>query len=287
MIEHNVDYIQCSRMLSEKYNIEREHKAINGLRFYSHGYEDKLGVRYYYGNPNSKKALVIYSGRALHNHRVVGYDNIETINMLLSMGAKITRLDLCITEYIEDNLVTVDNVEQWFNEGLINSSLTKYGAKKIVALEEHYQQHTETLYIGNPKQRGSLGIFRAYDKGVELDLGKFMITRLEYEDRADKAHVSAKRLAQSKNIGSVFKTRLNVDSEQFQRICDSPEITTARGEQIDDGGIEEKNDKRWTWLLSQVAPSLRKAIEQDKAQGLGVERLQRFLDIALIDNRQV
>lgn len=282
MIEHNIDYLQCSRMLSENYNRERDHKAINGLRFYSHGYEDQLGVRYYYGNPKSKKALVIYSGRALHNHRVVGYDNIETINMLLSVGAKITRLDMCITEYVEDSLVLVEDIENWFYAGQVKSSLTKYGAKKIVALEEHYQQHTQTLYIGDMKKRGDLGIFRAYDKGFELDLGQFMITRLEYEDRGDKAHTSARRLAQHKNIGSVFKTRLDVENEVFEKLCDSPSIDMSRGQAIDDGGKEEKSNRRWEWLMSQVAPALRKAIAEDQETGLGNTRLKRFLELATI-----
>lgn len=281
--EKIIDYLQLSINYREETCRELEHEEINGLQWYKRGYRDNMGVRRYFGNPNSDKALVILSGTTLHNMRVVQWTDQQIVSDYLEKGAKITRIDFAITDFVDTSLILPSDIEQAFANKLISSSLITDGCKSIVGVrprtdsEDTDYKSTETCYIGSMKKRAKKGIFRCYDKGLELDLDKYLITRLELEDRGDKAHTSAKRFADCGDIGSVFKTRIDIHTEQFQSICDSPSIDTSRGNSLVKDDIELEYDKRWDWLFKQVSPTLKKAIAYDLENGKGTERLDDFL----------
>jgi hypothetical protein len=278
MHEIFVDYLQCSMLYREETCREQKHKDISPTKWYSRGYEDEIGVRRFYGNPKSKKAMIIYSGRALHNMRVAGWDVRERINSILANGGNVTRIDWAITDYVDEFLITPKLVKTLVRQGRVTGTLAKHGGKFIAGQKVGAPQHIETFYIGDQKKRGKSGIFRAYDKGIELGLSQDLITRLELEERGENAHNSAKRYAMRYEIPAIMNTRLQWRHNDFNRVFEAEPIDMSRGEQIQIGDERMQNDKRWQWLEKQVAPALRKAIKNDEKFGLGNERLLQFLE---------
>jgi hypothetical protein len=277
MIERHMDYFAASLVFPELSCRKNGYKIVAAIPFYKRGYQDEIGCRYYYGNPNSKKALAVLSGQACAALRNEGNSDGEIVGAFLNKGARCSRLDLAVTEYVEESLITLEAVEQWFTDGLINSAWVSGGCKAIVDIPSQGDRATQTLYIGSMDERGKKGIFRAYDKGVEMDLGQHMITRLEIEDRGDKAAVSAKRLSEGASVASVFRTRFDVNDPEFERLMQAPVADMSRGAakpKVDE--IEARN-KRWYWLINQIAPSIKQALADDKRLELGDEMFTKFL----------
>jgi len=281
----NIDYLQCSISYREENCFEQKHKQITPLAFYRRGYQDALGVRRYFGNPNTNKALIVYGGSALSNHRVVGWSNEETIEDLLTKGAKISRLDIAITDDEIDQLVKPCDITEMFTDGSISGTLCKYGCKTITSHETGAPAHIETTYIGDLKKRGTLGIFRAYDKGLESDLARDILTRIELEERGTNAHNSAKRIVKGAKLNSVMKTRIQFADKRMSRFFECEDIPIQRGDSLETVTLEDEMNKKWEWLLKTVSPTLRKAVEYDRKSGLGDERLLQFLERACIIER--
>lgn len=276
MIERHLDYLQFSATIPESKCTENGYSDVVPTRFYKRGYRDEYGSRLYYGNPNSSKALVVMSGQALENMRGHGYEDAAIIELGLKHNGEFSRLDIAVTEWVEDTLIQLEDVKAWYEQELIDSTLAKYGCKTIASVSKEGGDVLQTLYIGDMAKRGKKGIFRAYDKGIEINIGQYLATRLEYEDRGEKAHNSALRLADAGSISGVFRSRFDVKSRDFERLMDADALTTKRGK----GKFEEEdmeNERRWQWLLNQVAPSLKEAIETEETKGHGDDRLTQFL----------
>lgn len=280
MIERHLDYFTCSLHYPEAACREQNYKPVYPIKFYVRGWEDENGIRYYYGNPNSKKAFAVLSGQALSELRAAGNTDGAIVDAFLSKDARCSRLDLAVTEYIEDSLVTLEDVEQWFKRGLIKSSWVAAGCKQIVEVPQDGDKAVQTMYIGDIQERGKKGIFRAYDKGVEMDLEKHLITRLEVEDRGDKANVSANRIAKTGDIAGVFRTRFDVDSPEFERLMQSPVAELTRRSTLPKRDEIDAAAARWHWLITKIAPSIRQAIADDKKLDLGDANLSRFIAAA-------
>lgn len=280
MIERHVDYFAASINFPEIACRENEYKPVMAIKFYKRGYEDENQIRYYYGNPNSKKALAVVSGQAMSNLRMEGNTDAQIIDAFLSKGARCSRIDLAVTEWIEDDLVTLDEVESWYKQGKITSSWVAGGCKEIAEIPQDGDRAVQTVYIGDIEQRGKKGIFRAYDKGVEMDLGAFMVTRLEVEDRGDKANISANRVAKNNDVAGVFRTRFDVEDPQFERLMQSPVAELTRRSALPKRDEIEVHVGRWQWLIKQIAPTIKQAIADDKRLDLGDSNLSKFLAAA-------
>lgn len=286
MIERFLDYIQFSAELNERVCIEKQYTPVPPLAWYKRGYRNEWGFRLYYGNVKSPNlAFVVASGEPLQNIRDTGKTDAEILRWGLEVDAKFTRIDLAVTEWNTfSGMVMVSDVEKWIKADLVDSVLLKYGAKVVEEIQKAGNIQ-ETLYVGDVKQRGKKGIFRAYDKGIELDIGQYMATRLELEDRGEKAHATAKRIADYGDIAGNFRARFNVRHKDFDRLMDADVVSISRGAGKKNKEEEEENNKRWIWLMNQVAPSLRNAIASDIKQGRGTHRLQSFaLKSGMIEN---
>lgn len=277
MIERNIDYLVTSLSLSESTVIMKGFRPISPVRFYKRGYVHPMGFRLYFGNPNSKLAMVVASGETMQSLRNDQYLDAEILDWMLSQGGKISRMDLAVTEYIEDELVVLEDVEKWFVSQLIESSLINGGLKQIASVSTLAGTTRETLYIGDISHRGKQGIFRAYDKGIEMGIGSEIVTRLELELKRDKAHNVAKRLAQSNDIAGNFRTHFNVRSQDFERLMDADAVPAVRGINQVKQAEEDEINKRWDWLLNQVAPALKQAISDERKRGNGDTRLIQFM----------
>lgn len=279
MIERQIDYMQFSVMFQETNCILKGFERVSPQKFFSRGYRDKFGIRYYFGNPKSPKCSVIISGEPMQTLRDTGKLDAEIVQWALDAGAKFSRLDLAVTEWNTfDGMVTVGDIAQWANSGLIDSSLVSGGIKLLSSLKEKGLRQDETLYIGNMSKRARRGLFRAYDKGEELGIGLFMATRLELELRQDKSHTTAVRLSESNDISGNFRAYFNVKHNDFDRLMDADAVSTKRGVAKLKREEEEATAKRWEWLLNQVAPALKEAIKFEREQGRGDVMLGKFME---------
>jgi len=276
MIERYIDYMQYSAIKPERDCADMD--STTPLRFYNRGYRDGVGVRYYYGNHNSKvkKTLVVASGEALETLHSQGLSDEYIIGTAMENNASFSRIDLAVTEWVEKDLVSLWDVENWFKYGLIQSTLVDGGVKKISSVTDGGENTPETIYIGAMQKRGRLGIFRAYDKGLEEGLGGGYATRLELELRSKKAHDVAENIAYRNDFSGSFRQHFNVYAGNFDRLMDAPISEPIKRKR---GVAREKDvemDKRWAWLMQQVAPALRDAIAYDEKSGRGRDRAFNF-----------
>lgn len=277
MIERNIDYLHASLWLSETALIMKGFKPISPIKFYKRGYLHPFGFRVYFGNPNSKKAAIVASGETMQSLRNDQHLDAEILQWLLSKGGEISRLDLAVTEWIEDELVTLEDVEKWYAQGLVDSVLVAGQLKKISTSYVGGGNQVETLYIGRMSRRGRDGIFRAYDKSIELGIGSEMATRIELELKRQKAHNVAKRLAETNDIAGNFRTHFNVRHKDFERLMDADAVPAVRGKNLVKQAESEEIARRWDWLLKQVAPALKQAIKDDNIEVYGNPRVIDFL----------
>jgi len=276
-IERHIDFVVCSCAFDEQSFWTENYKPIRAVSFYKRGYEDRFGMRYFFGNNKSPKAMVVASGETLINLRDAGRQDPDVLAWLLGKKAIFTRLDLAVTDYIGSDFLSVGDVQKWYENKKITSSHVASGAKFISGYDADLQPQTQTFYVGDMRGRGKKGIFRAYDKSLDLGIGNEIITRIEIELRGSNAHQTAKRLAENDDISGNFRAKFNVDSQDFERLMDSPAVKIQRGLGIQKRNEDEKLDARWKWLMEQVAPSLKDARENDIASGRGSDRMYWFL----------
>lgn len=289
MLERFIDYIQfSSRAISAMSCIENSYSVVPAVRNYAIGYRSPLGIRVYFSTNPKNSPLVIASGETLYNLRNFGNTDSQLLAWAFEIGAKFSRIDLAVTESKEENtaeIFTMLDVKRWVADGLISSPLLLGGTRGIVSYApksavSDAKETVETIYVGNMQERGKKGIFRAYDKGIELGItAENVISRIELEIKRERANVTAKILAKEYNIAGNFRARFDVNDAVFERIMNSPAIEIKRGEGVKNREETEELDKRWQWLLTQVAPSLKKAIEEDKKLGR-VDRFNAFLHVS-------
>lgn len=289
MIERAVDYLQASSLMAESAMIMKGFKPLPPVRFYKRGYQHPNGFRFYFGNPNSNKAMMIASGEVMQSLRNDQKLDAEILGWVLGIGGEISRLDLAVTEFIEDELVTLEDVEKWYVDGLMSSALLSGGFKEISRIKEDGKAEKETLYIGDIKKRGKRGIFRAYDKGIEMGIGSEIVTRIELELKREKAHNVAKRLAETNDIAGNFRSHFNVKSKDFERLMDADAVSIHRGKNQVKEAENEEIARRWDWLLEQVAPALKRAVLDERLAGRGDARIVDFMTRAGIikDAREI
>lgn len=276
IVEKYVDYLQYSMNAKEEKFMSLS-KPIAGMMNYKRGYLQPDGTRVLFGHSNTDKALFIKSGLVLHNRRVDGLQIADLLDNILCRGANVSRIDLCLTEYVDDGLNTPEIYANLVGDGKCVSSHAKHGARYIASIGENYKDDIETVYIGDMRNRAKRGIVRVYDKGVELDIGKYLISRVEVEDKRDKAQVSAKRIASGHSVGSVLKTRVDFDDMRWINLLDADDIDMSRGKQIKPTvDADMKNSNRWAWLVNKIAPTIAKAIAYDMDSGLDDTNLNRF-----------
>jgi hypothetical protein len=278
--EKHLDYLQGSLELSETIFRDDNYKAVPPPKFYTRCYCDNRGTRYSFGNPKSKKANIIMGGRALQETRNEGYSDEQILSSLLEKGAKFTRVDMAITQDTNDVYCSLDHIQACFFAKKITSPLVARGAKKISSLELDGNEYPETFYIGDLKKRGEKGLFRAYDKGLELIGQRDLLIRLELESRKDIAHRNAVLIAKGQSIASVFRARFDIEDEKFQAVLDAPKTEIMRGLAKEKDKELDEMARRKKWLLEQVAPVMSKVIREEK----DVEALRTFLEHFIISS---
>lgn len=254
-----------------------EYKSIRGVPYYPRGYVDQGGTRFYFGKNRGFNCFVVLAGEALQYFRDAGAGDVGVLQWAHELGAKISRLDLAVTDFIDVDFLSMEDVQAWWTSGKITSSLCAGGCKVIDELLEGEERERQTLYIGDQKKRAKKGIFRAYDKGIDLGIGSEIITRIELELKREKAAIAASRIAETGDIAGNFRAYFNVNSPDFERIMEAPAIETSRGKAKPKTSWEDEVNNRWEWLINQVAPALKSAIEDDRKIDSTDKRLIEFM----------
>jgi DNA relaxase NicK len=187
---------------------------------------------------------------------------------------------MAITQDTNDVYCSLDHIQACFFAKKITSPLVARGAKKISSLELDGNEYPETFYIGDLKKRGEKGLFRAYDKGLELIGQRDLLIRLELESRKDIAHRNAVLIAKGQSIASVFRARFDIEDEKFQAVLDAPKTEIMRGLAKEKDKELDEMARRKKWLLEQVAPVMSKVIREEK----DVEALRTFLEHFIISS---
>lgn len=255
--EQNIDYIQFS---VDKLGFMKrigEHRA-SLMPFYRYSYELDFGLKAHGGNPNTDKWLIVGAGSSCERiERAIGMRLF--IDRVLSLGATFSRIDFAVTQFIdEDGLIRPRDYAQWDREGKIKCKFK--GAPKSIRNERC--ERVETLYWGDLKKRGKRGLYRAYDKGLDMDMLPDLIARIEIEERRKSAQSSVRRYAEGAAVADVIATRFTVDDEKWYEMMDARPLDISRGE------AKQKDDddylNRWKWLVEQVAPALGRQIAYDE-----------------------
>lgn len=277
MIERHLDYVQFTGEFQENEFKKEDYEACSGLPYYPRGYRDKAGTRFNFGHNRGANCFVVMSGEVLSFHRNEGVSDAEILQWVAANGGKVSRLDLAVTEFIEERLFSLETVKFWWHKGLIDSSLVEGGCKEIVEHQKDWVSESQTIYIGEQEKRAKKGIFRAYDRGIAMGLGAEIITRIELELKREKAQNAAKRIEKSGDIAGNFRTYFNVRHQEFERIMDADAVVAVRGKGKGKSVWEDEQMKRWEWLINQVAPALKEAIVTDRERLDRDDRLEQFL----------
>lgn len=236
------------------------------------------GVKAHTGHNNSDKYHIVCTGTTLDYLRETKTDH-EIIDTVITNNGRISRLDIAVTQYLdEDGLITLDDFVQACKDYEIVSKHAKYGVKSV---HNAYNDSHETCYVGDRKNRGKRGIFRAYDKGLEMNLESYLISRFELEEKRDAAIVSARRIADGNSLDSVLKSRFDLPQwEAWQQLLDAPSISVSRGKAVADHEQEaqqEASAKKWHWLLGTIAPIIGKQLAEDTLIGIDLSNWKKFV----------
>lgn len=277
MHEVFVDYLQFSAPFPEA-DLQRSGvKMITPIKFFKRGYKDEIGCMYFFGHHKTKDASIVLSGVAMHNQRVIGWDDSEFIEATLLEGGIVKRLDIAITDYVENDLITPSCVVESFYANELSGTLINDGVKFIAGGTIDDFPTVETAYFGDLKRRGKRGVIRAYDTGLESGIGKYLISRIELEERKENAHNSAKRIANGATLTQVIDSRVQMRGKRFERFLDEKPIDISRGENLIIETDAEKMSKRYDWLMNQVAGALAEFVEYERKNAIDGDRILRFL----------
>lgn len=277
-VARNVDYLVYNTLkLSSMF--EPMDKQASRIPNYDFQWTDAhTGAKIYHGNKKTDKFHIVFGGSAVEYLECSPIDLIEDE---LKNGAEFTRIDLAVTQEIdEDGLVTPLQMVEWFRAGRIKSSLVDGGCQSFrrdfLGDEKGEKTRLETTYIGDWSKRGRKGIFRAYDKGLDLDLDQFLIARHEVEIKREKAQVTARSLAAGDSVGACLRGRLDVDADEWRALFDSEPTDFMTGKKKRDR-VEEDGGSRWKWLIEQVAKPLGVAIAEEVFLTEGQENYASFM----------
>lgn len=275
IVTQNVDYLAWSKDVPHWFFHEKvfgETKSPNPN--YDRAELSNLGIMHLWSSRNpSVKHHYIASGQTLINLRVSGLTDIEMVQRCLE-NAHISRIDIAITSQRDDDKPHGFNPHHlaWaVRDGRLKSRMKP--AKDIVN-----EMKTETKYIGNRKTRKRL--FRAYDKGLDLNLEQFKLIRYELETRQGTKTI-AREVVRGTPFNTIIKRYVDFpDVAVWQEIM-SAEI--AQIKQVEPSNtplqlMQEKSKSRWTWLMKSIVPTVRKALDHDEKLGVSRTDNENFTD---------
>lgn len=229
-----------------------ESKLTKGFNGYKQMCEFPSGIKVMFDGMDGMGINVSIPAKALDSAHF--YDSIEKIEERLEAlggGYKWTRLDFAVDTYKYDFSV-------FYEKFLAKEYRCKYRKEGI--RQNVNADNRGTLYFG---KRGSLTMFRIYDKGLEQGTEDIW-TRIELESR-DEACVQLLKAYKKGELNKYFLGHLDFVKERKTKMsrCETAEFYL---EVLEGGGEKRKvkrdeSDKTLEWFVKQVAPTV-KALEK-------------------------
>jgi len=260
--DFRIDYIQfgCHRYPHFLIGSIDDYRKRSNKAFYDRMTIFANGVIMYEGNVNTDKKLFVMSGKVCEEQNV----DRAWVESLIFDGGIVSRLDLAMTTDV--NILTLIQRD---HEYAISQRYTKY---QVIADIDYTPQ---TIYVGDFKSRKRKGIYRAYDKGLQLGLDVPMY-RMELELKQKDAHIASRRYASGDTIPSIMSSKYRIDRDWYKDLF-GDDIATMRFATLSDPG-QRHIDNKMDWLERQVIPSLQYVIDYDHASGeKNFERLINLL----------
>jgi len=276
IVTQNVDYLTWTKAVPDWF--EQNASIYSDIKSPNKNYDraeiSNSGILHLWHSRNEDmKHHYIATGETLSVLRNGGYNEVDIVRWCLE-HAYITRIDIAITSQREDNKPHGFNPHHlaWaVRDGRLKSRMKP--SKDITN-----NMKTETKYIGNRQTRKRL--FRAYDKGLDMDLEPLKLVRYELETRQ-----GTKTIARSILAGTPYNAIIKryVD---FPDVAVWQEIMTAEIAQIKQ--IEpsmspsekaiEASKNRWNWLMRSIVPVVGKTLREDEKRGIKPHDNENFTD---------
>lgn len=249
-----VDYLQFSSELkpAQLFAYQRLQTDKSPNKFYKLQMTYEHGLRVLTGNPNSEKFLYILSGQTCDDINITP----QLMTQILNENSNISRIDFAVT--VDINII--DHI--WQNREKTVTEMYKEPLRLERGIEN---PNTETIYFGEQKRRGKKGIVRVYDKGIESGIGGLW-HRIELECKRKHAQVSAKRYAIGERIESIMNAKFRIDTELYKSIM-SDEVSICRIKLEKHTTQDTEIERKMSWLMRQVKPTLQYVIDYDKQNG--------------------
>lgn len=247
--DHVIDYLQYTAMGIPAWLGEIPYVSKSPLAFYKACYEFPCGTRVFQGNANSQLSLVQLPGKACEYHKMTCHP--QRFSDVFDEGSKFSRVDFA---------VTVEGLEPlfWFHEAMKRDKILskRFDGDASKAISDRFG-NPETIYIGDLKKRGRKGVFRAYNKGLELGIDK-LLTRFELEVRRKSAQVAMRRILLGVSIQKIITDVIDLPGADWWKDIMGTKDATLPTYHPDD----KLNPiaRRWHWLIKQVAPALGRLI---------------------------
>lgn len=242
-------HYQLVKPINNAYDMAEMH--ISGMLHMWHSRKPKLGHHY------------VLSGKPLEWVRTHMMTDVELISDMMQHG-DISRIDVAVTSMPDDGSeheLQPHNIMELCRDGLLVSRLKP--AKEIAE-----NGNTETKYIGNPKKRRRL--FRAYDKGIQLDLDEYKKREIRYElETGMNANVVARMVTSEQDIGAIIRRYVDFPSSDvwISIMGEANSILKHEtGERPIDAHEHERLERqaKWLWLNESIAPMISKLINANK-----------------------
>ena len=211
---------------------------------YEMGLESESGVKVWFCSDLSPMGVhVVYSGKALNN-----FDALELLDMHLSRGASITRIDIAAdTETFE---LTPERLYGAFQGGEAQCR-----ARKAALMQS---TTGATLYIGS---RSSANYLRVYDKAGQQGLIGCIWYRAELETKGKRAEGIARFLVQQGSLDGI--------PDIINGFCNFPkdvEWVAAMSDNVEKVRIDSERGETNTadWLVNSVSKTLAKCMLEDQ-----------------------
>jgi DNA relaxase NicK len=255
-------------------NVElEESKHTKGFNGYKQMCEFPSGIKVMFDGMDGMGINVSIPPKALDSAHF--YDSIEQIEErleVLGRGYKWTRLDFAVDTYKHDFSV-------FYDKYLAKEYRCKYRDQNI--RQNVDANNRGTLYFG---KRGSLTMFRIYDKGLEQGTEDIW-TRVELESR-DEACIQLLEAYKKGELNKYFLGHLDFVKERETNMsrCETAEFYL----EVLEGGAEKRkvqrdeSDKTLEWFVKQVAPTV-KALKKYYGQDF----VDKIVDGSKISNRQL
>ncbi len=265
-VSKNVDYItatyEAPRALPLHEPDDAEYLMEASHRNYTRTFLYSSGARLLTNPDNAHvKCHAIYGGNALGVLRGEGHTDIEIINSIIENGGVIKRIDIAVTSRRQDGGIhelLPHTIALWCAGGWLDSRMKPDNHVINPALE------IETAYVGSRRARNRL--FKAYDKGVDLNTSRHRLIRYELETRKGAQNM-ARAVLSGRDIGGLIRRYVDFPASPVWRKIMASEplgVEHLESEYLSrDEKRAQKNRDRWHWLCTDAAKAMARALYED------------------------